>query len=263
MRDDAPMNDQPELVRLDVSTDEDGVAIATITLDSQHNRNAISRALQRQLMTSLDAADLDESVRAVVIRADGPVFCAGADMSEAASGNMEKGTRRLVALQRKIVTLDKPVIARVHGPVRAGGLGLVAACDAAISADSVSYAFTEVRLGLAPAVISLTVLPRLTDRAAARYFLTADTFDAAEAERIGLITRAVPADQLDEAVDAIVDSWRQASAQGLRETKALLNRSLVHSIDELGEQVVRQSARLFGSDEAIAAMSAFLDKRDR
>jgi len=182
-------------------------------------------------------------------------------MAEAASGNMEKGTRRLVALQRKIVTLAKPVVVRVHGPVRAGGLGIVAACDVAISADTVSYAFTEVRLGLAPAVISLTVLPRLTDRSAAHYFLTADSFDAAEAERIGLVTRSVPVDELDPAVDATVESWRQASPQGLRETKALLNRRLVHSIDEFGELVVRQSARLFSSDEAIEAMSAFLDKR--
>jgi enoyl-CoA hydratase len=255
------MTDQPELVHLDIAADADGVAIATITLDSQHNRNAISRALQRQLMAHLDTADLDESVRAIVIRAEGPVFCSGADMAEAASGNMEKGTRRLVALQRKIVTLAKPVVVRVHGPVRAGGLGIVAACDVAISADTVSYAFTEVRLGLAPAVISLTVLPRLTDRSAAHYFLTADSFDAAEAERIGLVTRSVPVDELDPAVDATVESWRQASPQGLRETKALLNRRLVHSIDEFGELVVRQSARLFSSDEAIEAMSAFLDKR--
>jgi enoyl-CoA hydratase len=253
---------QPELVHLDIFRGDDGVAIATITLDSQHNRNAISRALQRQLMAQLDAAELDEDVRAVVIRAEGPAFCSGADMAEAASGSMGKGARRLVALQRKLVTMDKPVIARVHGPVRAGGLGIVSACDVAISADTVSYAFTEVRLGLAPAVISLTVIPRLTDRAAARYFLTGDAFDAAEAERIGLITQAVPADQLDTAVDAIVDSWRQASPQGLRETKALLNRRLVHSIDDFSEQVIRQSARLFGSEEAVAAMSAFLEKRN-
>jgi enoyl-CoA hydratase len=256
------MTEQPsEIVHLDIARDDDGVGIATITLDSQHNRNAISRALQRELMAHLDTADFDEAVRAVVIRAEGPVFCSGADMAEAASGNMEKGARRLVALQRRIVTLDKPVVARVHGPVRAGGLGIISACDVAISADPVTYAFTEVRLGLAPAVISLTVLPRLTDRAAARYFLTGDTFDAAEAERIGLVTKAVPPDRLDAEVDAVVDSWRRASPQGLRETKALLNRRLVHSIDELGEPVVRQSARLFGSDEAIEAMNAFLEKR--
>jgi enoyl-CoA hydratase/carnithine racemase len=258
------MTEQPdELVHLDIARDDDGVGVATITLDSQPNRNAISRALQRQLMVHLDTANVDDDVRAVVIRAEGPVFCAGADMSEAASGNMEKGARRLVALQRRIVTLDKPVIARVHGPVRAGGLGILSSCDVAISADTVTYAFTEVRLGLAPAVISLTVLPRLTDRASARYFLTGETFDAAEAERIGLVTKAVPPDELDATVDAVVAAWRRASAQGLRETKALLNRGLVLSIDELGEQVIRQSARLFGSDEAIEAMNAFLEKRER
>jgi enoyl-CoA hydratase/carnithine racemase len=256
------MTEPSEIVHLDIAPDDDGVAIATITLDSQPNRNAISRALQRQLMVHLDAANLDDSVRAVVIRADGPAFCSGADMVEAASGSMEKGARRLVALQRKIVTLDKPVVARIHGPARAGGLGIVSACDVAISSDTVSYAFTEVRLGLAPAVISLTVLPRLTGRAASRYFLTGDTFDAYEAERIGLVSKAVAADELDDAVDAVIGSWLKSSAQGLRETKALLNRPVVRAIDEYGEHVVRQSSRLFGSDEAIEAMSAFLDKRN-
>jgi enoyl-CoA hydratase/methylglutaconyl-CoA hydratase len=237
------------------------VAVATVTLASPANRNALSHRLVEQLGNALEAAEADPAVRAVVIAATGPVFCAGADMAEAASEGMERGARDLVALQRQIVAMGTPVVARVHGAVRAGGLGILSACDVAISAASVSYAFTEVRLGLAPAVISLTVLPRLTARAASETFLGGETFDAQEAQRIGLVTRTVPDAELDAAVAAVVDAWCRGSAQGLRETKALLNQSLLHRIDELGEQVAVQSARLFGSEEARAAMRAFLDRR--
>lgn len=250
-----------ELVHLDIAARDGGVAVATVTLDSPATRNAMSRQLMQQLGAALESADAAPAVRAVVIAAAGPVFCSGADMAEAASEGMERGARDIVALQRQVVAMGKPVVARVHGAVRAGGLGIVSACDVAISAASVSYAFTEVRLGLAPAVISLTTLPRLTPRAASETFLGGDTFDAAEAQRMGLVTRAVPDDELDAAVEAVVGSWCLGSAQGLRETKALLNQSLLHRIDELGEQVAEQSARLFGSDEARAAMRAFLDRR--
>lgn len=249
------MTDQP-LVRLDV----DG-AVATLTMDSPSNRNALSRALVTQLMRQLDTVTARADVRAVVIAADGPAFCAGADMREAASEGMESGARALVALQRSIVSLEQPVLARVHGPVRAGGLGIVGACDVVISADTVTYAFTEVLLGLAPAVISLTTLPRLTSRAASETFLTGAGFDAHEAARIGLITRAVPAEQLDAAVAEVTARWAAANAQGLRETKALLNHTLLRRIDDLGGQVARQSARLFASNEARTAMQAFLARK--
>lgn len=244
------------LVHLDVTD-----AVATITLDSPANRNALSAAVVSGLMRHLEAVADRDDVRAVVIAAAGPVFCAGADMREAASGGMEGGARALVALQRAIVSLDRPVVARVHGPVRAGGLGIVGACDVVISADTVTYAFTEVLLGLAPAVISLTTLPRLTARAASEAYLSGAAFDAHEAARIGLITRAVPAEKLDEAVADVVSRWVGASSQGLRETKALLNRSLLRRIDDLAEQVARQSAQLFASDEARAAMQAFLSRQ--
>lgn len=257
------MTGPTELVHLDVSVRSDDASVAVVTLDSSANRNALSKALLQQLGDHLDAADADPAVRAVVVAAAGPVFCAGADMVEATSGGMERGARDIVALQRRIVAMGTPVVARVHGPVRAGGLGIVSACDVAISAASVTYAFTEVRLGLAPAVISLTTLPRLTARAASETFLGGETFDAAEAERIGLVTRTVPDAELEAAVQSVVDSWCQGSPQGLRETKALLNSPLLRRIDELGEQVAVQSARLFGSDEARAAMYAFLDRRSR
>jgi enoyl-CoA hydratase/methylglutaconyl-CoA hydratase len=245
-----------ELVRLHV----DG-AVATITLDSPHNRNALSRALVTRLGEHLATAEADPDVRAVVVAAEGRVFCSGADMKEAAAGSMQEGARGLVSMQRQIASLAKPVVARVHGPVRAGGLGIVGAADVVVCADTVTFAFTEVLLGLAPAVISLTTLPRLTTRAAQHAFLTGSTFSAGMAQEMGLVTFSVPVDRLDDEVDAVVRAWAAASGQGLRETKRLLNHDLLRRIDELGEQVARQSAELFASPEAVAAMQAFLARR--
>jgi enoyl-CoA hydratase/carnithine racemase len=245
-----------ELVHYDLV---DGVA--TITLDSPHNRNALSRQLLTELFDALDRAEADTSARVLLIRSAHRVFCSGADLSEASQGGMEEGTRALVALQRRIVTHDRPVVTRLAGPVRAGGLGIVAASDVVLCSDEVTFAFTESRLALAPAVISLTVLPRLTSRAAAETFLTGRTFDAAEAADMGLVTRAVPADQLDEAVTEVCAELAKAHPQGLRETKALLARGLVENIDAQAEEMSALSARLFGSDEAREAMTAFLTRK--
>jgi enoyl-CoA hydratase/methylglutaconyl-CoA hydratase len=197
----------------------------------------------------------------VVIRSADRVFCSGADLSEASEGGMEEGARTMVEMQRRIVTHPKPVVTRIAGPVRAGGLGIVAASDVVICGDDVTFAFTESRLALAPAVISLTVLPRLTSRAAADTFLTGRTFDAAEAAAMGLVTRAVPAGELDAAVADVCDELRKAHPQGLRETKALLAGDLVRRIDDQGEPMAALSARLFGSDAAHEAMLAFLSRK--
>lgn len=247
-----------ELVHLQIS---DG--IATITLDSQHNRNALSKQLVAELSASLTAAEKDSSARAVLLTAAGPVFCSGADLFEAKDGGMAQGAHALVALQRQIVAGEKPVVIRLHGPVRAGGLGLVGAADIVIAADTVTFAFTEARLGLAPALISLTTLPRMTSRAAARTFLTAETFDAAAAAGMGLITEAVPADQLDSAVGGVLDQIALAGPQGLRESKRLVAAPLLANLDAHGEELARLSASLFASDEARAAMQAFLDRKKR
>ena len=238
-----------------------GDGIATITLDSPHNRNALSRQLVTELFAHLEAADADERVKVVVVRAEGKAFCSGADLSEASADGMEEGAKLLVAMQRRIVSMAKPVVTRLHGAVRAGGIGIVAASDIAISADDATYALTEVRLGLAPAVISLTVLPRLTSRAAALTCLTGEVFDGAQAAAMGLVTRAVPEAELDDAVAAVATSLLKGAAQGLRETKALLARDLVDRIDARGDEVAALSARLFGSDAAREAMLAFLAKR--
>ncbi|MGA8996235.1 MAG: enoyl-CoA hydratase family protein [Nocardioidaceae bacterium] len=235
--------------------------VGTLVLDSPANRNALSRRLVHELHDGLTALADDDDVRVVVLRAEGRTFCSGADLAEAAKDGMEQAAGVLVALQRWIVACDKPVVARVHGHVRAGGIGVVAACDVALSAGDATYAFTEVRLGLAPAAISLTVLPRLTDRAAALTLLTGETFDGREAERIGLVTRSVPEARLDEEVAAVCSSLAQGTPQGLRETKRLVNRHLLARVDTEGPELAALSARLFGSEQAKAAMRAFLERR--
>ncbi|CAN5149442.1 enoyl-CoA hydratase family protein [soil metagenome] len=234
--------------------------VATITLDSPHNRNALSRQLMTELAERLAEAEADTSVRVVVLESADRVFCSGADLSEASGGSMAQGAQAIVDLMRSIVTLSKPVVARVAGPVRAGGIGLVAACDIVIAAEEASFALTEVKLGLTPAVISMTVLPRLTSRDAAYTFLTGEAFGGAEAARMGLVTQAVAADVLNDRVAEVCDSLATGAPQGLRETKALLAGDLVARIDAQRDDLAELSARLFGSDEAKEAMTAFLSR---
>jgi methylglutaconyl-CoA hydratase len=235
--------------------------VATLTLDSPHNRNALSRQLVGELYDGLGRAEDDPDVKVVLVRAEGRTFCSGADLSEAAGEGMEKAAGVLVDLQRRIVTLAKPVVTRVHGNVRAGGIGIVAASDIAISAADATYAFTEVRLGLTPAAISLTVVPRMTDRSVALTFLGGEVFDGTAAAATGLVTEAVPEEALNARVAAVCASLAKGNPQGLRETKQLVGRHLVQRIDEQGADLAALSARLFGSDEAKRAMLAFLDRK--
>jgi enoyl-CoA hydratase/carnithine racemase len=229
--------------------------VARIALDSPHNRNALSSALMNELTGRLNDAGADDSVRAVELTHTGGTFCAGADLTEARV-DMAEGTRRLVALLRQIVGLPKPVVASIDGHVRAGGMGLLGACDIALAGPASTFAFTEVRLGLVPAIISLTTLPRLSARAASRYYLTGETFDATTAARIGLVTEAV--DDIDAATHSVLDALRRASPQGLRETKPLTTRAVTFAE---ADALTTQSARLFASDEAREGMASFLEKR--
>jgi enoyl-CoA hydratase/carnithine racemase len=247
-----------ELVRLEVAK-----GVATITLDSPHNRNALSAALVGELTQALADSAADDAAKVVVLRSSGRVFCSGADMSEAADVGMEQGSRTLIALLRQIVAHPKPVVCVLAGPVRAGGIGIVGACDVVVAAQEATFAFTEARLGLAPAAISLTTVRRMTDRATSLLFLSGETFDGAEAARIGLVTQAVPADDLESAVGSVLESLSQATSQGLSETKNLLNARVVADIDEHGDDLAAMSARLFGSEEAREAMRAFLEKRSK
>jgi enoyl-CoA hydratase len=233
--------------------------IARVALDSPRNRNALSAALVQQLAAALTAAAADDSVRAVELTHTGSTFCAGADLSEASQGGMKAGAERVMTLLKLIVTLPKPVVGSIDGHVRAGGLGLVGACDIVLAGPASTFAFTEVKLGLAPAMISLTTLPRLDPRAASRYYLTGETFNAATAARIGLVTEAV--DDIDAGTLVVLDALRAASPQGLRETKPLLTPAVLEGFEERADALAELSERLFASAEAAEGMAAFLQKR--
>ncbi|WP_207840424.1 enoyl-CoA hydratase family protein [Williamsia soli] len=232
--------------------------IATITFDSPANRNAISVALVEQLSDCLVDVRDDDAARAVVLTHTGGTFCAGADLSEAGRSRPDV----MIDLMRSILELPKPVIGRIDGHVRAGGFGVVGACDLVAAGPKSTFALTEARIGVAPAMISLTVLPRLTSRAASRYFLTGEKFDAATAQDIGLITAAVTD---SAALDDIVAGWcadlRKGSPQGLAASKALTTASTLRDFDRDAERLVEQSATLFASDEAREGMTAFLTKQ--
>ncbi|HXO24955.1 MAG TPA: enoyl-CoA hydratase-related protein, partial [Streptosporangiaceae bacterium] len=198
-----------ELVRY-----EAGDEVATVTLDSPHNRNALSAQLVTEVLARLGEAAADRAVRAVVLTHTGRVFCSGADLAAAGTGSLGDTGGAILALLRLIVELPKPVIARIGGHVRAGGMGIVGACDLAVAAQGASFAFTEARIGVAPAMISLTTLDIMDPRQAMRLYLTGETFGAQLAERRGLITVACADEELDAVVDGLVAQIRETSPQG-------------------------------------------------
>lgn len=151
-------------------------------------------------------------------------------------------------------------MARVAGHVRAGGLGLLGACDIAVAGEAASFAFTEVRIGVAPAVISLPLLPRTDPRALARYYLTGERFDAPEAVRTGLLTEA--GDDVDAVLAPVLDGLRRAAPEALAETKALLTAKVLETFDRDAADLTALSARLFSSAQAREGMTAFLERRD-
>jgi enoyl-CoA hydratase len=254
------MTEQQILVRYEAEA-----GVARLTLDSPHNRNALSSALVSQLHAGLREALADPGVRVVVLGHTGNTFCAGADLSEATEepvdpeGPVAGRARALAGLLRAIVEMPKPVIAAVDGHVRAGGMGLVSACDLAVGGPQSTFALTEARLGVAPAIISLTVVPRLTSRAASRYFLTGEKFGAAQAEAMGLIT--VAAADVAAEVAELVAALRQGSPQGLAESKKLVTASVLAAFDAQADELASASARLFASEEAREGMTAFLQRR--
>jgi enoyl-CoA hydratase/carnithine racemase len=251
------VSDTPaELVHLAVSEQ-----VATVTLDSPHNRNALSRQLVTELVDRLETAERDTSVKVVVVRSSGRVFCSGADLSEATSHGMEQGAREIVRLQRLIVAMGKPVVVEIGGPVRAGGIGIVAAADVAIAAEDATFALTEVKLGLAAAIISLTVHHRMSPRAASLTTLGGEVFSGTDAAAYGLVTKAVPADRLAEEVQELCARLTTGAAQGLRESKRILNHDLLERIDTRGEEMAALSARLFASEDAKEAMTDFLNRK--
>ncbi|HEX2214235.1 MAG TPA: enoyl-CoA hydratase family protein, partial [Mycobacterium sp.] len=237
--------------------------VARITLDSPHNRNALSTALVDQLHQGFTDAVAASGVRAVVLGHTGGTFCAGADLGEAAGRDPGElavdRAREMTRLLRRILELPIPVVGAIDGHVRAGGLGLVGACDIVVAGRASTFALTEARIGVAPSIISLTLLPKMTARAAGRYFVTGEKFDAAEAADIGLIT--VAADDVEATVADLTAAIGKASPQGLATSKALTTAAILEAFDRHAESLTRQSAELFVSDEAREGMLAFLEKR--
>lgn len=245
---------------------EVAAGVARVTLDSPHNRNALSVRLVRELDDALTAAAGDAAVRVIVLSGSGTVFCSGADLKEQRELNERGATGQtaelLAGVLSRIWHCPKPVVGRVNGHARAGGLGLIAACDIAVAPQDATFGFAEVRLGVVPAVISVTVVPRLTPRAALELFLTGETFDGRRAAEIGLINRAVPAGELDVEVDRYVDMLRRGGPEALAHSKRLPSRVRALPMDQAFEEMAALSVARFASEEAREGMRAFAEKRD-
>lgn len=246
-----------ELVRYGVSA-----GVATITLNYPAKRNALSQAHMSQLAARLSAALGDDAVRVLVLTHTGPVFCSGMDLSEArGAGASEMGVNAFPNLLQILWDSPKPVVARVAGPARAGGVGLIAACDLAVCTRSATFAFTEVRLGIIPAVISVTVLPRLSPRAAQELFLTGSVFGGVRAAEIGLVNAAVDDDELDAATTSYVTDLIKGGPIALAATKSLLRRPPAATMAEDFAELLEMSAQFFTSDEGQEGIRAFSEKR--
>lgn len=236
--------------------------IATITLDSPHNRNALSAQLRHELRDHLTASIGDDAVRAIVLDHTGPVFCAGMDLKESRSADsQDQGVNELPAILEQLWTSPKPVVTKLAGPARAGGVGLVAASDIAIAAEPATFAFSEVRIGVVPAVISVTVLPRLQTRQAHELFLTGETFDAHRAVSIGLLNSAVPGEQLDTEAARYTGMLSLGAPNALAATKEMLRRPQHHEMSKNFADMLTLSAKHFTGAEGQEGMRAFAEKR--
>jgi methylglutaconyl-CoA hydratase len=237
--------------------------VTTVTLDSPANRNALSTPLMTQLLEALSAALTDPAVRVVVLSHTGPVFCSGADLKEtaAARASGRVPAELLADVLAALWEFPKPVVCRVAGPARAGGLGLIAAADIAVCTREATFAFTEVRLGVIPAVISATVLPRLAPRAAGELYLTGEVFDGVRAAEVGLVTRAVPADALDATVAAFCEALVQGGPLALAGAKQLLRRTPAASVRAELAELSERSGAYFRSAEGAEGVDAYREKR--
>jgi enoyl-CoA hydratase/carnithine racemase len=242
----------------------DDRAVRRITLDSPHNRNALSLALTDELAAAFArvASDAQEDrIRAVVLTGTGPTFCAGADLKDDPATTPQRA-ERMVDLLELVLTCPVPVVVELNGNVRAGGLGILGAADVVVAPSSATFSFSEVRIGVAPAIIAVTLLPMMTPRAAQRYFLTGETFDAAEAERCGLVTMVVPAEEVGPRVQALTDAFRLAAPSALRITRQLLREGAGKEASrESLLAAARLSAEVFASADAREGLRAFAEKR--
>jgi methylglutaconyl-CoA hydratase len=242
---------------------ETAAGVTTVTLADLENRNALGAALLENLAGAIERANADASVRAVVITNEGNTFCAGANLKEQ-SGARRATSGPVIAFDALLGVIQRsptPVLGRIAGHVVGGGNGLAAALDIAIAADDVKFGFTEVRLGVIPAIISVVCLPKMRRGEAMEAFLRGNRFSAARAAELGLISRAVPRDQLDAAVAEVVQDLRQGGPTALG-----LAKQLVYDVPAMEQKdafayTSRLSADLFRGAEAAEGMKAFLEKR--
>ncbi|WP_428422075.1 enoyl-CoA hydratase/isomerase family protein [Methylibium sp.] len=243
-------------------------AVAQVTLCRPDLRNAFNDEVIAALTQAFRALDIDDAVRVVVLAAEGPAFCAGADlhwmrrMADYTRAQNLDDAAGLAEMLRSIAGCRKPTIARVQGDAYAGGVGLVAACDLAVAADSVQFCLSEVKLGLVPATISPYVVRAMGARAAQRYMLTAERFDAATALRLGFVHEVVPAESLDRGVQGLTGALLAASPQALAACKRLLHEVTGQPLDAaLIARTVEFIADARASDEGREGVQAFLGKR--
>ena len=233
---------------------------AWITLNQPEKRNALSDDIVAGLLGHLQAAVADARVRAIVITGAGTAFCAGADLKSGgvAASQVENP---FVSVMKTIWDAPKPVIGRINGHAFGGGVGLAAACDLTVAADTAMFSFSEVRVGVIPAMISVVVLPKLGIQNAMWLFLTGERFAAPRAVELGLIHRAVPAAELDTAVEEILAMVRLGGPNAIREAKQLVRRVPALSMDDGFRYTTKKIGELFASEEAAEGMQAFLQKR--
>jgi methylglutaconyl-CoA hydratase len=243
--------------------------VMTITLADEEHRNSLSRQLTTELVAALDLADADPEVRVVVLTNRGSVFCAGANLSERSSGegrDADEGDTPVSSIDPRALFgrfrhSPKPYVGRIAGHCVAGGMGLAAALDISVAVDHAKFGFTEVRVGVVPAMISVVCLPKMRTADAQAAFLRGHRFPAAEAVRMGLVNSAVPADQLDAEIDTIVRDLLAGEPNAIAAAKQLIAVVPTMSEDDAFTWTADLSGRLFASDEAREGMTAFLEKR--
>jgi len=242
--------------------------VTTVTLSRPEVRNAFNEEVITDLTQAFTQLGQNSQVRAIVLAAVGPAFCAGADlnwmrrMADYSHAENLADAACLAEMLRVIYTCPKPTVARIQGDVYAGALGLVAACDMAVSVDTAGFCLSEVKLGLIPSTISPYVVRAMGVRAAHRYLLTAERFDAAEALRIGLVHAVVTAEQLEAKVAELTQALVTASPNAVKACKTLLHEVAGKDIDaDLIVHTVASIANIRASDEGREGVQAFLQKR--
>lgn len=242
--------------------------VATVTLNRPDLRNAFNDATIAELALAFDELGRDEDVRAIILAANGPAFCAGGDLNwmKAMAGYSDSenydDALKLADMLRTIYLCPKPVVAKIQGDCYAGGMGLVAACDIAVAVDAANFCLSEVKLGLIPATISPYVIKAMGENAARRYFLTAERFTATEAHRIGFVHELVAPADLDARVAAIIKSLVTNSPNAVKEAKTLVRDMAGKVVDqELVSDSARRIAAIRASSEGRDGVASFLEKR--